>query len=81
MDEMYWWSVNNNMMNPQAFIDIQFDQLDIESGTFSLIHKQFDMNKMPDIRLSKNEFNDKNDSFGLIHYEPDAVEWLFLESV
>ena len=39
------------------------------------------MNKVPNIRLSKNEFNDKNDFFGLIHNEPDPVEWLFLESV
>ena len=69
-----------NRGDHEVFLDIQFDQLDIETGTFSAIHKQFDMNGGLYIDLSLNEFVNRDDYLGLIHHEPDPYEWLFFES-
>ena len=65
------------MKNLQQKVLLSFDQVNIKTGQFHRINKLFDPNQGgKTVELSPNEFTNKEDSIGLLHFEPDPKKYL-----
>ena len=63
--------------NPHIHVD--FRQVDIKKGTLERVTKTFRADRKAGISLSQNKLIDRNDSFGLLHTEPEPETFLSVE--
>ena len=60
-------------------IHINFNQVDMKTGTFQRVTRTFRANWGYQIELSKNILKDSNNYFGLIHTESESQTFFSLE--
>ena len=62
------------------YVHVDFSQVDMKKGTLERVTKSFKIRAHAGgISLSKNELIDRNDSFGLIHTEPEPKTFFSVE--
>ena len=71
LDKYYFYSL--------PAIHVNFNQVDMKTGTFQRVTRTFLANFEYKIELSKNVLKDRNNYFGLIHTEPESQTFFSIE--